>query len=412
MACSEHLSEVLRQFELGVTSGFEPFSGRGNINLDSFLVFGENRRPAYLLQRVNQDVFPFPERVIAGMAASICAQQQALTALQDEAPDWRSPQLVRTRKGDLYYESDGFWRVQTFIAGTHSTKSLLSVPIAQRKEVAHEVGRGLALYSDLTSQLDPVDLQSSLPGYRDTELYFRLLEAAWEGYRERSQVEPLLPPHAEVRAATEHHFYCALSESERLFRKRDQDVQRAFQIAIEHKELAVGLQLDREIGVIRETAIHGDTKIENFLFCQSTGKVVSLVDLDTVMAHTWLSDWGDMIRSMVNVAGETTTDWENVAVDKDVYRCVAEGFLKTSSTITGSEIERMPLAPAVIALELGVRFLADYLRGDTYFQLAPDDPPDLNRTRALVQIQLFEALLSAKEQAKAMVEEFAAAAAL
>jgi hypothetical protein len=114
-----------------------------------------------------------------------------------------------------------------------------------------------------------------------------------------------------------------------------------------------------------------------------------------------------MVRSLCNVAGEKERDLDKVQVDRQVYAAVLEGFLKTASTATPEEIAMMPRAVQAIAFELGIRFLADYLRGDTYFQLGPDDPHDLNKVRAMVQLRLFERLLEHEAEAVELVERFA-----
>jgi hypothetical protein len=111
------------------------------------------------------------------------------------------------------------------------------------------------------------------------------------------------------------------------------------------------------------------------------------------MPHTWLADWGDMVRSLVNVAGEKVRSLAGVDVDMEIYAALARGFLSTARRITRTEVALMADAVEIISLELGVRFLADYLRGDTYFRLSPTDPPDLNKFRAMVQLSLFRRLL-------------------
>jgi hypothetical protein len=127
------------------------------------------------------------------------------------------------------------------------------------------------------------------------------------------------------------------------------------------------------------------------------------------MPHTWLADWGDMVRSLANVAGERERDLNRVRVNRDVYQAVLAGFLRTTTTATPEEIAMMPRAVQAIALELGVRFLADYLRGDTYFQLGPGDPEDLNKVRALVQLELFRQLMDHEAEADALVKELSQA---
>ena len=160
-----------------------------------------------------------------------------------------------------------------------------------------------------------------------------------------------------------------------------------------------------ESGRIRRLAIHGDTKLDNFLFSTRTGRVKALVDLDTIMPHTWLADWGDMVRSLVNVAGEKERDLSRVQVDMDVYRAVARGFLSTARRVTPAEVDLMADAPQIIALELGLRFLLDYLRGDSYFKLGPADPPDLNGARAMAQLSLFRRLRERADEARRFIED-------
>jgi hypothetical protein len=122
------------------------------------------------------------------------------------------------------------------------------------------------------------------------------------------------------------------------------------------------------------------------------------------MPHTWLADWGDMVRSLVNVAGEKERDLSRVQVDMDVYRAVARGFLSTAREVTPAEVELMADAPQIIALELGLRFLTDYLRGDSYFRLGQADPPDLNRVRAMAQLTLFRRLRERADDVRGFIE--------
>ena len=85
-------------------------------------------------------------------------------------------------------------------------------------------------------------------------------------------------------------------------------------------------------------------------------------------------------------------------VDMEIYEALAKGFLTTTTRLPEKEIRLMPEAVEIIAMELGLRFLTDYLRGDSYFKLSASDPPDLNRTRGLVQLRLFEILRERRTQ--------------
>jgi hypothetical protein len=96
-----------------------------------------------------------------------------------------------------------------------------------------------------------------------------------------------------------------------------------------------------------------------------------------------------------------------VDVDLEIYEAMARGFLSTARRITGTEISWMVDAVQIIALELGVRFLADHLRGDSYFKLSLTDPPDLNKVRAMVQLELFEKLERKAESARGCIRRLA-----
>lgn len=407
MSANAAARRIAEQFCVDAPLEIEEFKGRGNINLETLLVQAGPDGESFLLQRINTDVFPMPDRVMKGMVASVQAQSQALEAGVAGTHPWRVPELVPTRTGDLHLVCDGVWRMMRYIERTVAYKSLSELPEERQLETARQVGKGLALYIDLTATIDPDHVATALPGYRDTQLYFDQLDSARAGVRSLAQVVDRLPHDPEVRQASARHFLCVLDEEERLSRRNDPELAHFLQLVDDHRERALSLQAARESGKIRLTAIHGDTKIENFLFDALTGDVVALVDLDTVMPHTWLADWGDMVRSLCNVAGEKERNLEKVQVDRQVYAAVLEGFLNTASTATPEEIAMMPRAVQAIAFELGIRFLADYLRGDTYFQLAPDDPCDLNKVRAMVQLRLFERLLEHEPEANELVGRFA-----
>ena len=94
----------------------------------------------------------------------------------------------------------------------------------------------------------------------------------------------------------------------------------------------------------------------------------------------------------IPLLGEHQVPENKVRVDMGIFEAVARGFLRSARGITPREVELIVDAVRIIALELGVRFLSDYLRGDSYFKLGAADPPDLNKTRAVAQLTLFERL--------------------
>lgn len=387
----------------------EDFQGKGNINLDTVLVVAGDDRTRYLMQRINEQVFPMPDRVMKGMLAILKSQQDSLTNNPHLHTHWRPITLVPTHTGDPYHieeNSNGVWRMMHFVEHTKNFKSLNAAPVANRLKLAEEVGRGLAVYTDLTARADASTISASLPGYRNTEIYYAQFRAAIHGNRE---VDHALHP-ADVdddeRTSTHPHYILnsALTEEEFTRRLADDDVKRAIDVILEAESHVMRIRKEFCAARIRKTLIHGDTKIENFLFDQDSLRAVSLVDLDTIMPLTWLADWGDLLRSLSNVAGELEENLSNVVVDRDIYNAVARGFLASTSVVDQHEVELMTVAVETLALETGMRFLADYLRGETYFKLKPTDPPYLNRTRALVQLKLYKELRALEPELTRIIE--------
>jgi hypothetical protein len=279
------------------------------------------------------------------------------------------------------------------IGQARSYKSLQEIPDSRaRLRAAEEAGRGLALFGALTAGMNPLQIHCPLPGYRDTRLYYDQLLSVLAGNRTPTQAMSYLPADPALRQSTEEHFLVQVEDEEYQRRRQDPLVRRCINLALEHKSRALKLARGLETGDLRTVLIHGDTKLENFLFSTRTGKVKALVDLDTIMPHTWLSDWGDMARSLINPAGERETDLAKVAVDLEVFESAACGFLSAARHTAGHEVALMTDAVQSMSLELGVRFLTDYLRGDSYFRLESADPADLNKIRALVQFHLFESV--------------------
>lgn len=376
--------KVAAEFNVAYDS-LEWFGERGNINLDAFDLRAGDRR--YLLQRISPTVFTQPGRVVRNMLLITEAQRQSVVK---DGVRWEVPSLVPRADGAYTVEQDGTWRLIEFIEDSVSYKRLAQLGRAGQLETARECGRGLAMWLDRTASVDPAALRSSLPGYRDASVYLAQWDAALLG----PDAEYRLPDDEEVRESCGAHYAVTVSNDEYRARRNDLEIERAIAFVDEHRSLLTEIAEGRVDGKIADRAIHGDTKLENFLFDDETGAAIALVDLDTIMPHSWLVDWGDMVRSLCNVAGETERDLELVAVDDEVYAVVTEGFLGEIHSATPEEIALMPRAVAAIALELGIRFLADYLRGDTYFRLGPTDASDLNRVRGLGQVRLASLLIA------------------
>ena len=407
-------TDVAAHFQVERPLEAADFSEKGNINRDTFAIRSgrsTGKQKHYLLQRINQDVFTRPWAVMAAMVASLEAQRRSIERGRLPAGrEWDVVTLIPTTDGQpcLELREDGrttYWRLMEEIQGGRAFKSLSEVDDRARQlEVAEEAGGGLAIYSDLTADMDTSNLDSPLPGYRDTLTYYNQLKSVLNENRTLEDAAPFLPRDDVVRQSTEQHFLLHSPLSECRQRRDAPDVKRAVELILRSEDFAMTLFHAVEEGRIRKVAIHGDTKLDNFLFSIETGKVKALVDLDTIMPHTRLVDWGDTVRSLVNVAGEREADLDKVQVDLEAYEAIVRGFLSTAREFTDDEVGLMVEGVEIAALELAMRFLTDYLRGDNYFGVGPKDPPELNKIRALAQLTLFERLRQNRDHIRRLIE--------
>ena len=131
---------------------------------------------------------------------------------------------------------------------------------------------------------------------------------------------------------------------------------------------------------------HNDTKLNNVMLDINTGEGVCVIDLDTVMPGSVLYDYGDAIRFGAATAPEDEKDVSKMHVDMELFKNFTDGFLsEVSSVLTNEEIHLLPLGVKVITCELAMRFLTDYLLGDTYFKTAY---PEHNLVRCRTQLKL------------------------
>ena len=327
--------EILQAF--GVGGATPSVLGRGRIHATF-------RCGPLVLQRLNPLVFPEPERVLAN-AARIQARLSACLAAE-HAPDAarRMLQPVPALDGRITAtDTDGgLWRATRFQAGTRAPGPSLAD--------AEAAARAFGTYLRRLAGLPPEALQVVLPGFHDTP-------ARWAAFRRAlaSDVHGRaseLAPHGEVLARLEPL-----------------------------TGLLMGSDLPPRIA-------HDDTKLDNVLLDAETGEGLCVLDLDTTQPGSWLADFGDLARSACNPVGEDGASPGPIRPDLDRFKALAKGFLpELAPLLTPPERARLAAAPAVIAFELGLRFLTDHLEGDRIFAVAR--PVD-NLRRGAVQLALAE----------------------
>ena len=153
-----------------------------------------------------------------------------------------------------------------------------------------------------------------------------------------------------------------------------------------------------ESGEIPKRVSHNDTKINNILF-DDEGNVLCVIDLDTVLSSTCLNDFGDAIRTYANTGKEDDTCLENITLSLPMFEGYTRGYLsETASFLNDTEKEYLAFSAKYIIYEQALRFLMDYINGDTYYKIASPEH-NLQRTRAQYKL-----LQSAEEQYDLMRE--------
>jgi Ser/Thr protein kinase RdoA (MazF antagonist) len=350
---------IISQFSIpGILIQSERF-GSGLIN-DTFLCefddSGEIRR--YILQRINTSVFMHPEKVMHNIEAVTKHIAGRLRRMGIVNVQNMTPSLIETRRGRPFFvDSKGnYWRVFHYIddATVHNT-------VMDAKQ-AYEIGRMVGRFQSLVSDLSPDSLYDTLPGFHCTPNYLSEYDEALKADVHRRSASIL------VEQAFVH-------------------CRRALAPVLTDRIASHDLPL---------RVVHNDPKVNNIMLQKDTGEALCMLDLDTVKPGIVHFDFGDCVRSAANPAGEDATDLRSVAIDMDLFKAIAEGYLSEAvAFLTKNEIEMLPVSVQVITFELGIRFLADYLRGDTYFK---KEYPAQNFHRARVQFKLLESIENGQDQ--------------
>ena len=301
----------------------------------------------YILQRINTYVFHDPDAVMRNISL-VTDHIAAAYAKMGVASEGHVLRLIPTSEGKTYVnEPDiGCWRVYNNI------ENAWTVDQSQSPDQFREAGRAFGGFARLLNDFPTRELADTIPDFHNTVKRFNtFLEA--------------------VRADRAGRAASVASEIA-FFMDRRQDL---------------GAIMDAlNAGKIPLRVTHNDTKINNVMLDRSTGRAVCVIDLDTVMPGSCLFDYGDAIRSGASTTAEDEPDLSRVRLDPDLFRAFTEGYLgEMKDVLTEKEKELLPMSVKVIACELAMRFLTDYLDGDLYFRIRT---PDHNLIRARNQMAL------------------------
>ncbi len=158
-------------------------------------------------------------------------------------------------------------------------------------------------------------------------------------------------------------------------------------------------------GRLPKRICHCDTKVNNMMFDEQ-GRMLCVIDLDTVMPSYVFSDYGDFLRTGANKGDEDDRDLDRVEFDMDIFRAFTEGYLAGAGAfLTPVEIENLPYAAAMFPYMQAVRFLADYINGDTYYKI---QYPEHNLVRTRAQLKLLHSVDSHTREMHEYIKSVAA----
>ena len=175
--------------------------------------------------------------------------------------------------------------------------------------------------------------------------------------------------------------------------------------ALDRKQDCKVLVEQQENGTLPLRVTHNDTKLNNILFDAETGKGLCIIDLDTIMPGLAANDFGDSIRFGAATAEEDERDLDKMHFDISLYELYVKGYLEaTKDVLTPEEVESLPWGARLMTFECGIRFLTDYLEGDTYFKTAY---PEHNLVRARTQFRLVDEMEQQFAKMQEIVRQYA-----
>lgn len=313
--------------------------GSGLIN-STYEVSSANEK--YILQCINTSIFRAPDLVmenISGVTGHLRSNGVATLC------------YMRTSEGGLlFYDGEGgAWRMNVMVPG----RTFEALTPELFRECALTFGRFQSALSDFDASL----LHETIPGFHDTAARYASLCRACAR-----------DPEGRVSTCGRQIDFAHLHS----------DKASLFTDMLRDKTLPLRV-------------VHNDTKLNNCVI-DDAGKGVCVIDLDTVMPGTLLYDFGDAVRSGASTRPEGSLDFDNTHISLELYEAFTSGFLEgVGLNITQAELENLPMSAFMLAYELGMRFLTDYIEGDVYFRTSY---PTQNLDRAQGQFVLAQDILS------------------
>lgn len=289
---------------------------------------------SYILQRINHKVFRKPADIASNL-------EHAKQHLAEKHPDYL---FIAPLKNEVV-EGD-HWRLYPFIENS------FTIDEAKTVDQAFEAAKAFGRFGQFMKGCDLTRFKPTIEQFHDLELRYKQFEQA-----------------------------LASTTGE-----RKSIAQQTINAAINHHKLVDHYNAIIKSNTLKPGVFHNDTKINNVLFGGATNKPIAVIDLDTVMEGYFIYDLGDLVRTLVSPVSEEEDDLDKVVVRKEFYDAVISGYCSEMKDVDESLAS---FAGQMMTYIMALRFLADYLRGNTYYHVTY---PDQNLITARNQFRLLELL--------------------
>ncbi len=358
------LKDIVAKFAIrGNVSEIKPL-GEGLINDTYKVKTAEADQPDYVLQRVNDAVFPDVDMVMRNIDAVTTHIRRKLEEKSETDIDRKVLTFIPLKDDSkkLYAKVEGkYWRIMIFIPDAITKQAV-------NPESSRAAGKAFGNFQAMLADI-PVQLGETIKDFHNME--FRLQQL-----REVIAADP-------VGRVSEPQVQHMLKE-----------------IDARAEEMCKAERMGRE-GILPKRVCHCDTKVNNMMF-DKNDNVLCVIDLDTVMPNFIFSDYGDFLRTGANVVAEDCPDMDKVQFNVEIFKAFTEGYLSSASSfLTPVEIENLPYAVKLFPYMQCVRFLWDYLSGDKYWKC---QYPEHNFVRANNQLHLLLSIEAHEGEMNAFIQ--------
>jgi len=360
------LKEILSAFNLDGELYSYSIVTNGNINSTiHVMVKNDETIGDFIIQKINHFVFKKPFEVMENIS-NVTNHIKNEMKKSNVDTERKVLNFYPTKNGEYCYkDSNGnYWRICEFVNDT------ITFNTTEDLKVLEETGKAFGTFQKYLDKFPAEKLNITIPHFHNTVNRYELFDKS-------------------------------VSDN---IANRVNLVQKEIQEYNELKELATKMYKMQKEGKLKLRVTHNDTKCNNVLFDKDTKNYLCVIDLDTVMPGLVGFDFGDAIRFGASTAKEDEIDLEKVKIDLKKFEAFTKGFVSTfSDLLTQNEKQTLALGSITMTIECGLRFLTDYLNGDTYFKT---NYPEHNIDRARCQLKLAKDMINHYDEMIEIVNKF------